>query len=78
MNIFSQIGQRVLEKSRAYYFPVQKHSEADWESLTDEAFAAMLKEIDAFSARFSPPCLDDPGAENPLDKNTTLPGSIKR
>lgn len=52
MHIFVQIGQRALEKSRAYYYPLTTNMEDGKGALSDLAFAAMLKEIDAFSAQF--------------------------
>lgn len=52
MHFFLRIGQRVLEKSRAYYYPLPENSEEEEGTLSNVAFAAMLKEIDAFSEGF--------------------------
>lgn len=56
-HIFERIGQKALEKSRAYYHPLPTSSDLwtstaqDGEVLSDASFAAMLEEIDAFSAQ---------------------------
>ena len=52
MHTFEQISQRLLEKSRRYYYPPAANTAEDEELLNNETFAAMLKEIDAFSEQF--------------------------
>jgi len=53
LQIFSKMGERALEKSRAYYYPQAVKTIAVADDLSDVEFAAMLKEIDRFSAQFS-------------------------
>ncbi len=53
LQIFSRIGERALEKSRAYYYPQAVKTWAVADDLSDVEFAAMLREIDSFSAQFS-------------------------
>ena len=40
------------QKSRAYYYRVQEHSEGDRELLDNEGFTILLQEIEAFSEQF--------------------------
>lgn len=51
LNIFVHLGQKALNKSRAYYCPLSANPEEEFSPLSDIAFAAMLREIDAFSAQ---------------------------
>lgn len=51
LNIFVRLSQKALDKSRAYYYPLSASPEAEGAALNDIAFAAMLREIDAFSAQ---------------------------
>lgn len=53
LHIFSKMGERALLKSRAYYYPQAVKTMAIADDLSDVEFAAMLKEIDCFSAQFS-------------------------
>jgi hypothetical protein len=57
LQIFSKMSQRALEKSRRYYYPYALSDTAQAEDLSDAEFAAMLQEIDRFTAQFarSPP-----------------------
>ncbi len=52
MHIFVQIGQRALEKSRAYYFPPTYKPKTEWDELDDAEFETMIKDIDTFSVQF--------------------------
>ena len=54
MPFIQHIGLRLLELSRAYYYPVQTGNEADPTWLSEETYAEMLCEIDAFSQQFQP------------------------
>ena len=63
LQAFSQIGQRALEKSRGYYYPLMARMTdsandsalAGAPAISDDEFAAMLREIDKLSAQFSVP-----------------------
>ena len=63
LQAFSQIGQRALEKSRGYYYPpIARMADDTTDSalagapaISDEEFAAMLREIDKLSAQFLVP-----------------------
>lgn len=63
LQAFSQIGLRTLEKSRGYYYPLMTRmtdsandsAAGATPAISDEEFAAMLREIDKLSAQFSRP-----------------------
>jgi len=50
--MLSDLGLRLLEKSRSYYYPPTWHSELIEEDLSDAEYAVLLAEIDQFSAQF--------------------------
>lgn len=51
----SNLGLRVLEKSRAYYFPYSMTDQVGGQLLSNAEFANMLREIERFSAQFPLP-----------------------
>ena len=51
LNVFVRLSQAALDKSRAYYYPLSASHEEEGPALNDLTFAAMLRDIDAFSAQ---------------------------
>ena len=52
LNVFVRLSQKALDKSRGYGSLSSSFSDTEDRQLSDLAFTAMLKEIDAFSAQF--------------------------
>ncbi|MDP1682918.1 MAG: hypothetical protein Q8L39_14250, partial [Burkholderiales bacterium] len=57
--------------------PLPEKTEEEGGALSDVEFASMLKDIDTFSAQFSPPLSNDTEPEALPGKSATLPGSLK-
>ena len=57
LNLFVQIGQKALEKSRGYRS--SPPSEMEESRISDAAFAALLKEIDSFSVELTQQATND-------------------
>ena len=74
--VFVQMAQKALKKSRGDYLQTTNSEDAS-DVLSDEEYATLLKEMDTFSAQFSPPGSSDTSTENLLDKNATPPGPLK-
>ena len=65
LNLFVQIGQKALEKSRGY--SSSPPSKMEERPISDGAFAALLKEIDSFSVELSQQATRDIVPEKPTD-----------
>lgn len=55
LQIASRLGEKVLARTRRYYYPYSLHTALDAQHLSEAEFASVLREIDQFSAQFPHP-----------------------